>query len=155
MPESETSKAATIGDAALLGKFKGVGKQVLENLLKAFRVGSNASPEIGIDLHIEGKTARLRFMTERSRYGLNEARKGNFLGFDRHGARLDLGQIENVADQVEQIGSGAVNGAREFDLTGGQITFRIVGQLLPKDENAVERCAQLMAHIRKELGLVL
>jgi hypothetical protein len=47
-----------------------------------------------------------------------------------------------------------VNGAREFDLTGGQITFRVVGQLLAQDENAVERRAQLVAHIRQELGLV-
>lgn len=42
----------------------------------------------------------------------------NLLGLDRHRAGLDLGEVENVADEVEQIGAGAVDGAGEFDLLG-------------------------------------
>src|SRR4029453_16684518 len=76
---------------SLLRELEGIGQEVLEHLLKAFRGGGDAAPQIGIKLHIEGKTARLRFMTERSRHGLNEARKGDFLSLNRHGARLDLG----------------------------------------------------------------
>ena len=34
----------------------------------------------------------------------------------RDGARFDLGEIENVADEVEQVRAGAVNGAGELDL---------------------------------------
>ena len=42
-------------------------------------------------------------------------------GVDRHRARLDLRQVEDVGDQVEQVGACAVNGAREFDLLRRQV----------------------------------
>ena len=42
----------------------------------------------------------------------------DFLGVDRHRAGLDLRQIEDVADQIEQVGAGAVDGAGELDLLG-------------------------------------
>ena len=60
----------------------------------------------------------------------------DFLGVDRDGAGLDLRQIENVADQVQQVGAGAVNGAGELDLLGGQIAVGIVGELLAEDQDA-------------------
>ena len=50
--------------------------------------------------------------------------KKNFLGIDRHRAGLDLRQIENVADQVQQVGAGAVDGAREFDLPRREVAVR-------------------------------
>ena len=40
----------------------------------------------------------------------------DFLRIHRHGAGFDLRQVEDVADQVEQVGAGAVDGAGEFDL---------------------------------------
>ena len=68
---------------------------------------------------------------------------------------LDLGEVENVADEIEQIGSGAVDGAREFDLFARQVLVRIVGELLAENENTVQRRAQLVAHIGQEFRLVL
>ena len=59
---------------------------------------------------------RLRLVAERPRDGVEQIGKEDFLRFDRDRAGLDLRQIENVADQIEQIGAGAVNGAGEFDL---------------------------------------
>ena len=47
-----------------------------------------------------------------------------------------------------------MNGAGEFGLFGGQIAVRIFRQLLTENENAVQRGAQLVAHIGQELGLV-
>ena len=43
----------------------------------------------------------------------------NLLGIDGDRARLDLRQVENVADEIEQVGAGAMDGAREFDLLAG------------------------------------
>ena len=43
-------------------------------------------------------------------------REEHLLGLDRDRAGLDLGQVENVADQVQQVGAGAVDGAGEIDL---------------------------------------
>ena len=74
---------------------------------------------------------------------------------DRDGAGLDLRQVENVADQVEQVGAGAVDGAGEFHLLGRQVAVRIVGELLTQDQDRVERRAQLVRHVGQEFGLVL
>ena len=46
----------------------------------------------------------------------SEVREEDLLGLDRDGAGLDLRQVENVADEVEQVGAGAVDGAGELDL---------------------------------------
>ncbi len=48
-----------------------------------------------------------------------------------------------------------MNGAREIHLLGFEVAVRILRQLLAQDENAVERSAQFMRHVREELGLVL
>ena len=56
---------------------------------------------------------------------------------------------------VKQVGAGAVDGARELDLLGSQVAFRVVGQLLAQDQDRIERRAQLVRHVGKEFGLVL
>ncbi len=50
-----------------------------------------------------------------------QVREVHFLRVDGNRARLDFRQIENVADQIEQIRAGAVDGAREFDLLVAEI----------------------------------
>ena len=67
---------------------------------------------------------------------------------------LDLGEIENVADQVQEVGAGAMDGAGELDLSRREVAVRIVGELLAQDEDAVERRAQLVRHVGEELRLV-
>src|SRR5581483_9913173 len=94
-------------------------------------------------------------MAEGPGYGVKQVGERNILRFDCDGARLDLRQVENVADQVEQVGAGAVNGARELDLLGREIAVRIVGELLAEDEDRVERRAQLVRHVGKKFGFVL
>ena len=42
----------------------------------------------------------------------------DLLRIDRDGSRLDLREIENVADEVQEIGAGAVDRARKLDLLG-------------------------------------
>ena len=79
----------------------------------------------------------------------------DLLGFDGHGAGFDLGQVEDVADEVEQIGAGGVNRLGELDLLGRQIAVGVLAHLLAEDEDAVERRAQLVRHVGQELGLVL
>ena len=52
----------------------------------------------------------------------------DLLRFDGDGAGFDLRQVENVADQVEQVGAGAMDGAGEFDLLAGEVAVRIVAR---------------------------
>ena len=85
---------------------------------------------------------------------LHEVREQELLGIDGHRARFDLRQIENVADQVQQVGAGAVNRLRELDLLRRETLLGVLRELLAQDQDAVERRAQLVRHVRKELGLV-
>ncbi len=44
--------------------------------------------------------------------------------------------------------------ARVLDLLRGEVAGRVLGEQLGEDEEAVERCPQLVAHVGQELGLV-
>src|SRR6185369_8081551 len=74
---------------------------------------------------------------------------------DADGSRLDLGQVEDVVDQRQQVAARGVDGLRELDLARRQVALRVVRQLLRQDQQAVERRAQLVRHVGQELRLVL
>ena len=103
----------------------------------------------------ERQLAILCFVTERPRNGFKQRAEEDLFRLDRNRSGLDLRQIENVADEVEQVGSGAVNGARKFNLLCREAAIGIFGQLLAQHQNAVERRAQLVRHVGQELRLVL
>ena len=136
----------TEADAALLGELERIREQVLQHLLQPLGVGDDAAAR---------DADRCRRRTTAGgcppRAGTaaptvsSRLRERDLLGIDRDRAGLDLRQVEDVADEVEQVGAGAVNGAGELDLLGGQVAVRVVGQLLAEDQDAVERRAQLVA----------
>ena len=78
---------------------------------------------------------------------------GGQVGDDR--ARLGLREIEDVVEQLEQVATRCEDHARVFDLPVGHRLVRVVLELLGKDQQAVQRRAQLVRHVRDELRLVL
>ncbi len=108
-----------------------------------------------IRVHLESELPVLRFVPERAFDRVQQAGKEYFLRLNRYRAGFDLRQIENVADQVEQVGSRAMNCAGELHLLRSQIAIRIFTELLAQNQNAVQRRAQLVRHVRQEFGLVL
>ena len=86
---------------------------------------------------------------------LDQVAQQHLLRIDRDGAGLDLRQVENVADQVQQIGAGAVDGAGELDLLRHQVAVGVFRELLAEDQDRVQRRAQLVRHVGEEFGLVL
>ena len=74
---------------------------------------------------------------------------------DDHRARLDLGQVEDVVDQRQQVVARRVDRLGELDLLGRQVAVGVLGELIGQDQQAVERRAQLVRHVGQELGLVL
>ena len=74
----------------------------------------------------------------------NETLSRDFLRLHRDGAGFDLGKVEDIADEIEQICSRTVDGAGKFHLFGGEIASRIFAELLPQNQNAVQGCAQFM-----------
>ena len=140
---------------ALLGELEGVGEEVLEHLLEPLRVGDDGTAQIGIDLDIEGQLAVLRLMPERPGHRVEQAVDHDLLRHDRDGAGLDFGEVENVGDEVEQVGAGPVDGAGKLNLPRRQVALRILAELLAQDQDRVERGPELVGHIGQELRLVL
>ena len=76
-------------------------------------------------------------------------------GVDLHPARLDLGEVQDVVDQAQQVRARAVDRAGELDLPRGEVGVRVLGEQPGQQQQRVQRRAQLVAHVRHELGLVL
>ena len=112
--------------ATLRGELEGVRQQVLQHLLQTLRVGHDAATEPRVHLNLERQTAILRVVLERADDHLQQVREEDFFRFDGDGARLDLRQIENVGDEVEEIGAGAVNRAGKLDLLGCEVALWVV-----------------------------
>ncbi len=55
---------------------------------------------------------------------------------------------------VEEIRACAVDGAGELDLLVSEVAVAVFAQLLAEDEDAVQRCAQLVRHVGEEFRLV-
>ena len=142
-------------DAALRREFKRVRKEILKHLLQAFAVRCDTAPEVRIDMNLERQLPRLGFVAERSRHHVDEVGEEHLFGIHRDRAGLDLRQVKNVADEIEQVGAGTMDGAGKLDLLCVQIAFRVVGELLTEDQDGVKRRAQLMRHVGEEFGLVL
>ena len=108
-----------------------------------------------IDLDVEGQLPIVGLVPERPGDGVDQVGDEHLLCVHRDGAGLDLRQVENVADQVQQVGAGAVDGARELDLLRREVAVRVVAELLAEDQDRVQRRAQLVRHVGEEFGLVL
>src|SRR6185312_294144 len=140
--------------AALLGELEGVRKQVVDDLEQALGVGVDRAPERVVELHREPELAAFGFVGEAALDRAAQIGELDLLALHGDRARLDLGEIQDVADEIQKVGAGGVYGPREFDLALAQVLVRVVGQLLAEDQDAVERRAQLVRHVGQELGLV-
>ena len=107
-----------------------------------------------IGLHLEIEAPILRLVTEWTLHHVEQIGNEDFFRFHRNRSRLDLRQIENVGDQVEQVRSRAMNGARELHLLRRQVAIRIVAELLAQHQNTVERRAQFVRHVSQEFRLI-
>ena len=63
---------------------------------------------------------------------------------DVHPPRLDLGQVQDVVDQLQQVRAGRVDDVGVLDLLGGEVPARVLRQQPGQDEQAVQRRAQLV-----------
>ena len=69
-------------------------------------------------------------------------------------ARLDLGQVEDVVDERQQVVARRLDRACEPHLLVGQVGVGVVAQQLRQDQQRIERRAQFMGHVGEEIGLV-
>ena len=142
-------------DAALRGELERIRQQIFEHLLQALAVGADAAPEIRIHMSFERQLPVFRFVPEWPRHHVDEVGEEHLLSVHGDSAGFDLGQVEDIADQIKQVGAGAMDRAGKLDLLRAQIAFRVVGKLLTQDQDGIERRAQLVRHVGEEFGLVL
>ena len=107
------------------------------------------------DLDRELEALLLRERPERALDVVADVAERDVAGVHVHLPGLDLREVEDVVDQLEEIGAGLVDRPGELDLLVGQVLLGVLREQLREDEQRVERRAQLVAHVREELALVL
>ena len=70
-------------------------------------------------------------------------------------AGLDLGQVEHLVDEAEQVSAGAVHALQRLQRLLRAEARRVGDHHLGQPDDGVERRAQLVAHAGDELRLVL
>ena len=139
---------------AIRGELEGVGQQVEHHLLQPLLVGADRVGQGVVEIDLEREALFRRQLAEGAFHMLLERGQRHVAKLDRHRAGLDLRQVEDVVDQAEQIGAGAMDRARELGLLFVEVALLVVGQQLRQDQQRVQRRAQLVAHVGQEFGLV-
>src|SRR5208283_2000692 len=138
--------------AALRRELHGVGEQVDQNLLETTLIR---------DEFADGTIHRERdgnlFLQGRL---LDQAMRGlaHLLYIDRSEleldlAALDLGDVEDIVDQGEQVSAAVLEIKDRAMLPGVQRTIHLLVEALGNPQDAVERRAQLVTHVRQEFVL--
>src|SRR5262249_47992447 len=143
-------------DLAFARELERVREEVLQDLLQPRHVCTDRLVQTRIDGNAEAESFVLRDLPERALKllaGFLEARRRDVDGSDR--ARLDLGEIEQVVDQRQQVHARRVDGLRELDLLRGKVLAGVVREQPRQDQQAVQRRAQLVRHVGEELGFRL
>ena len=142
------------GDHAMLREFDGVRQQVFQHLLQTHQIGLNGRGQTRHALDREFQPFALRHLPERAVHILGQIRKADRAQRHTHRARLDLREVQNVVDERQEVAARRIDRLGEFDLFGRQRRLTVVRQQLGQDQQAVERRAQLMRHVGKELRFV-
>ena len=140
-------------DDAALGELAGVREQVEEHLPHAREVRVHRA-DLLVDLDDQSIVILLDERANGRRRGLDDLADRERLRGELHLPGLDLREIEHVVDQREQVL------ARGLDLRQvanerleSDLLLRLLLQHLAVADDRVERCAQLVAHVGKELAL--
>ena len=91
---------------AVRRELEGVRKQVLEDLLQPLGVARERERQRVVDVDMEREILRFGYGWKVRSTHVAQRSEGDFLGFDRHRARFDLRQVEDVVDQREEVGAG-------------------------------------------------
>ena len=91
------------GDRPARRELEGVRQQVLEDLLQPLRVGVDVRGQIDVHVGLERQVLLLGERPERPIDEVGEIGQRHLARLDRHLARFDLRQIEDLVDQREQI----------------------------------------------------
>jgi len=142
-------------DLALFSELDGVGQQVLEDLLQALAISKQQGWRALLHVHLEAQFAVHCQRLEHATQAIHQALDAGVFRAHFQLAGFDLGNIQDVVDQVEQVIAGRIDRLGKLDLLGAEVFLRVIRQQFGQDQRTVERCAQLMGHVGKKFGFVL
>ena len=135
---------------ALLGELDRVADQVHQDLSEPDHVGPDRSGYVVVDEARQLETLALCLLGEEVGDVLDRFAQVERARLELELARLRPREVEDVADQAQQDSRRLVGGLGESPLSRGQLGFE---KKLGHAEHAVHRRADLVAHVRQELGL--
>src|SRR5947199_2962909 len=111
--------------APVLRELEGVREEVPEHLQESLRVGVEdpGHPRVGIDREFE--RPRLGDRPERPLDVVDEVRDRDACNVDGDGSGFDLGEVEDVVDELEQVVPRGVDRLRVVDMAGHEIPLDV------------------------------
>ena len=101
-------------DLAALGELAGIAQEVEHDLPQPDCVGPHPAQTVG-QTDLEPIAVPFRQRLGRFRHLLEQMRELDVLEAELEPARLDLGEIENLVDQLQQVLAGAVDALERLD----------------------------------------
>src|SRR6266446_4140536 len=135
------------------GELNRIADQVHKDLFETHTIGANV--QVGLNLLEQC----LRFLLRKRLEGAEHFGKcgchAHIFTDNLHSARFNLGKVQDVGDQPEQVRSAGMYVGDVASLAIVERAVTLVSQKVGKAQNRVERSAQLVAHRGKELILKL
>ncbi len=129
--------------AAVAGELDRIREQVVHDLLHLARVTANRA-QLLRGIHGQMDVASRGFLPDDRQAVREQRRHLHGLQIERHLAGLDLGQIEDVVDQGEEMLAAAEDVADEPPLLFGHLSKQAVDEHLGEADDGVQRRPQLV-----------
>src|SRR5262249_16260863 len=142
------------GNFARISELDGVANKIDQNLRQSSAV-TMAWWQFRGHLDFEGQLFVSRQRLQRAADGLGDVLNAVIGKFKYELASLDLRQIEHVMDESEQVPAVGLQALEDAHHLFGWLAVCAVRHQFGVAQDGVKRSAQLMAHIGKELRLVL
>ena len=145
--------ADTNGHRTVPGELDRVADQVEQHLAYAHRIDQDDARVLN-HLHVERVAVAACQRLQTAQHVVDQRGDQHRLGRQLDMARLDAGDVENVVDQRQQVTTRTHHTLQRFDRQRvARLLLRLLEQQFAQADDAVQRRAQLVAHVCQECGL--
>ena len=141
-------------DLAMLGKLQGIRQQIAQDLMQANAVTVDHTRHACFQLRVQTQALDLGHRPQAGVQLHENVLHVQRFELELHAPGLDLGQVQHIVDQLQQVTARPMHDVGMLGLFLGQVASAVLPQLVAENQDAVERRAQLMGHVGKEFRLV-
>ena len=135
-----------------MGEFQGVAQQVDQDLPQPGGVALDQRGQVAVADGLEDQPLRLGVLAHDGGHVIRQSEGIEIELFQFQLAGLDLGHVQDLVDQVQQMGAGLVDDGYVLALGGSD---GLILQQLGKTQDGIEGGTQFVAHAGDEIGLGL